>query len=87
MKIVLNTKEETLQDLKDTVHMLQALIESRSGTVVRQPDMFSATPSGDQAAVSGLMSMFGDNTSQPMLAKLEEGTNDPERSKMDLIQY
>lgn len=92
MRIVLDTKEETLQDLKDTVRMLQALIESRGGVsnINHNSDMFSSTPSGNQAAVAGLMSMFGDaNAANSPQAQLQEGSNDPERfaSDIKIIEY
>ena len=92
MRIVLDTKEETLQDLKDTVKMLQALIESRGGTVPHQNDMFSSTPIGNQAAVSGLMSMFGDSAPAPshdMLASLDSQTGDPDRlpENLKIVEY
>ncbi len=89
MKIVLDTKEETLQDLKDTVRMLQALIESRGGVsnVNHNPDMFSSTPTGDQAAVSGLMSMFGD-TQGSVLQSLDSQTADPDKiPDVKIIEY
>ena len=93
MKIVLDTKEETLQDLQDTVRMLQALIESRGG-VVNQQGMFSSSTPTSEAALPGLMSMFGDTSAASTLpqqnanplAQLDEGSNDPDRD-IKIIEY
>ena len=90
MKIVLDTKEETLQDLKDTVRMLQALIESRGGAVnTHSRDLFASTASGDQAAVTGLMSMFDNVGTTGSAPQLDEGRNDPDRliSDIKIVEY
>ena len=60
MKVTIDTKEDSVEDIRKVLHILTNILQQKGG------EMLSNAETGSPVDTSNLMSMFDDNTAKPV---------------------
>lgn len=61
MKVTIDTKEDSVEDIKKVIHILTHLIERKCGTINLTSNVSSET---NEKTSAGFMNMFGDDSKE-----------------------
>lgn len=76
MKITIDTKEDSHEDIKKVIKMLQHLVGEPSYT--NQPNIFDESPTTPSESSNAFVSMFGDTTKEPKEEPMDESKEEKE---------